>query len=253
MPSCTIRFYADLNDFLPPDSRFRETTTPIYPPVSVKHVIESLGLPHTEAELILANGRPVRLDYPVVPDDQISVYPWFYSLPVDAAVLLRPPLRPPIRFVADNHLGRLVRYLRLLGIDTSYPRGAGDEELARLAVEEQRVLLTRDRGLLKRKQVTYGRCLRTTDSHGQLRDIITRYSLAGSLAPWTHCLRCNGHLAPVDKAAVRDQLEPKTRLYFDDFRQCGSCRQIYWRGSHIGDLQAMVDEVSGWDRSPPSS
>lgn len=132
----------------------------------------------------------------------------------------------------DTHLGRLAAYLRMLGFDSVYSNSYDDESLARIAHDEKRVLLTRDRGLLKRSMVTYGYCVRHTRPRAQFVDTVRRYELADETQPWSRCVRCNGLLEPVDKSDILDQLEPKTKLYYDDFQRCTVCGQIYWRGSH---------------------
>ena len=240
MNTAQFRFYADLNDFLPPQQQpFRQ---PVYDGrQSVKHHIESLGVPHTEVEVILANGRSTGFNYLVQADDQISVYPPFATIDMSPLVPLRPSLTPPHRFILDNHLGKLARYLRLLGLDTLYVHDAvEDAELVRIAHEERRVLLTRDRGLLKRSNVIYGYCLRTRDSTKQLTAVLHRFQLHDEITPWTRCLRCNGLLEPVGKEAILHRLEPKTKRYFNEFRICEACQQIYWKGSHYTRLQAIV-------------
>ncbi len=245
MDTAQFRFYADLNDFLPPPQRQRPFRQPVYGGTqSVKHHIESLGVPHTEPEVVLVNGRSVDFHYLVQAGDQISVYPPFHRIDVSPLVPLRPSLTPPHRFLLDNHLGKLARYLRLLGLDTLYADNhVEDAELARIAREENRILLTRDRGLLKRGNVIYGYCLRTRDSMGQLTAVLHRYQLHNEITPWTRCLRCNGLLRPVAKEAILHRLEPKTKRYFDEFRMCEACGQIYWQGSHFTRLQKIVDKA----------
>ncbi len=246
MDTAEIRFYGDLDDFLPPRLRQRPFHQSAYEGrQSVKHHIESLGVPHTEVEAILANGRSVNFNYPVQAGDTIGVYPPFHTPDVSPLLPLRPSLTPPYCFILDNHLGKLARYLRLLGLDTLYAANhVDDAELAHIAHEEQRILLTRDRGLLKRSNVVYGYCLRTRDSLAQLTAVLHRYQLHSEIAPWTRCLRCNGLLRPVEKEAILHQLEPKTRRYFDEFRTCEACGQIYWQGSHFAQLQKIVDSAS---------
>jgi uncharacterized protein len=244
-----FRFYAELNDFLP--LRRRQISYPLAfnPPVSIKHLIEAEGVPHPEVALILVdgrspNGRTVDFAYLVQPDDRIAVYPAFSRLDVSSLGALRPPLPHPPTFILDNHLGRLARYLRLLGFDTLYPDGyLTDEELAQLAHGENRVMLTRDRRLLMRSLITHGYCLRTTDSKQQLMDVLNRFHLHEAIRPWQRCLRCNGLLRPVAKAAIIDRLEPKTRQYFDKFQMCTQCEQIYWSGSHFEALAQLIDHA----------
>ena len=239
-----FRFYAELNDFVPPDKQQRTVVYPFDGPVSVKHMIEATGIPHTEVELILANGESVGFDYLVQNGDRISVYPAFATINVSPAAQLRPPLTKPHRFLLDNHLGRLARYLRLLGFDALYFNDqADDAELAQIAHDEGRILLSRDRGLLKRSLVTYGYCLRTKDSREQLTAVLHRYQLHDQIKPWSRCLRCNGRLHPIAKENIIHRLEPKTKLYFHEFQICGDCQQIYWKGSHFSKLEALIKKA----------
>ena len=241
MSTALFRFYAELNDFVPPEKRQRTVAYPFDGLVSVKHMIEAAGIPHTEVELILANGQSVGFDYLVQDGDRISVYPAFATIDVSPLVKLRPPLSAPHRFILDNHLGRMARYLRLLGFDSLYFNDqADDPELAQIAHDENRILLTRDRGLLKRSLVTYGYCLRTKDSRAQVTAVLHRYQLHDQITPWRRCLRCNGRLHPIAKEKILHRLEPKTKRYFNEFQICASCEQIYWQGSHFAKLQQFI-------------
>ncbi len=243
MPQAEFRFYAELNDFLPPPRRQAAFTHPFQGRVSIKDMIESLGVPHPEVDLILANGASVDFDYLVQDGDRISVYPVFEALDIAPVVRLRPgPLREP-RFILDAHLGRLAAYLRLLGFDALYRNDYEDAELARTSGEERRILLTRDRGLLKRREVTHGYCLRSTDSRTQVKEVIARFDLARQAAPFRRCLSCNGLLEPVAKEAVASDLPPLARRYYDDFFRCQDCQHLYWRGSHYQALKRIIEEV----------
>lgn len=243
MATATFRFYGDLNYFLTPRQQQQDIACSFNGPQSVKHLIESLGVPHAEVAAILIGGEPAGFGYMPRDGDRIAVYPAFRSLDLIGLPPLRPPYPDPPAFLADNHLGRLARYLRLLGFDTAYDAAQDDERLAERASDERRVLLTRDRGLLKRRLVVWGYCPRATDSRAQLFDVLRRFDLFGRVEPWRRCLRCNGPLRAVDKADVLDRLEPKTRLYYNEFRQCDACGQVYWRGSHVADLDGLVAEV----------
>jgi hypothetical protein len=241
-----FRFYAGLNDFLSPEQRGRAFPQPPYERQSVKHLIESLGAPHTEVELILANGRAVDFDYLVQPGDRIAVYPHFHRLDLGVLARLRPPPPAPPRFLLDIHLGRLAAYLRLLGFDTRYPDGNHDDaDLAQIAHDENRILLTRDRGLLKRSLVRHGYCLRTRDSRDQLQAVLRRFDLFDRIRPWRRCLRCNGRLQPIAKEKIMHRLEPKTKKYFHEFHICQQCDQIYWKGSHYQRLEKLIATMRG--------
>ena len=234
-----FRFHGDLTWLLAPGPA--SVVYPLNGETSVKHPIEALGVPHSEVELILVNEAPVGFGYLLQPGDRVHVYPPADFLAPPPAAQLRPPLQPPVRFVVDTHLGTLATYLRLLGFDTLYRNDFHDEDLARISSDEGRVLLTRDRGLLKRKVVVYGHCVRATAPRRQLLAVLHRYKLSEAVRPWRRCLRCNGRLAPVEKAAILDRLEPKTRLYYEEFQQCQSCGQVYWQGSHHARMESFID------------
>jgi hypothetical protein len=219
--------------------------------VVAKHAIEAHGIPHTEIDLILVNGESVGFYHRLTDGDFLTVYPAFTSIDISPIQKLRPPLSDPPRFVIDNHLGQLTRDLRLLGFDCLYNSGYDDQDLAAIASENDRVLLTRDRRLLMRKQIIYGFCLLTRDPGQQLQDVLHRYKLRPHIRPWRRCLRCNGALQPVDKEAVIDRLEPKTIKYYHHFHICQDCEQIYWKGSHYQPLNQLVNKISQEnDRKP---
>lgn len=239
----TLRFYAELNDFLPPDRRQVPFAEPCARRASVKDVVEGLGVPHTEIDLILVNGQSVDFSYLVRDGDRISVYPVFESIDISPLVRLRPqPLREP-RFVLDTHLGRLAAYLRLLGFDSLYRNDHTDQELARLASSEGRILLTRDRGLLKRNLVTHGHWMRETRPRRQVVEVLRRFDLYGAVSPFRRCLRCNTLLRPVRKEAIGHRLPPKTRQFYDEFRCCPTCDRLYWPGSHYERMQQFVEQM----------
>jgi uncharacterized protein len=239
----TIRFYAELNHFLPANRRQVDFECTCESGTSIKHLVEALGVPHTEIDLLLVDGAPVDFSYLVQDGDRISVYPVFESLDLSPLARLRPqPLREP-RFVLDAHLGKLAVFLRMLGFDALYRNDYGDEELARISSQEQRILLTRDRGLLKRSLVTHGYCVRQDDPRQQIVEVLQRFDLYHQVAPFKRCLRCNGLLETVDKDAIFDQLQPDTRQYFQEFHRCSDCGHIYWKGSHYQRMQQMIESV----------
>lgn len=243
MGRVTVRVYAELNDFLPPERRQRDIAYDFVVAPSVKDAVESLGVPHTEIDVILADGQPVGFDHRLVDGEHISVYPVFEAFDVAGLNRLRrEPLRGP-RFVADVHLGTLARNLRLLGFDTVWRNDADDAELAGIAARDKRILLTRDRGLLKRAAVDRGVFVRHDDPFEQTVDVLARLDLGRRIAPFTRCLVCNGELHAVDKATVIDELPPRTREEFDEFVRCDGCGRVYWKGSHHERLVRIVDDV----------
>lgn len=236
-----VRAYAELNDFLSPESRGLTVRRPFRSHQTVKDVLEAMGIPHTEIDLILVNGNAVEFAHRPTAGDRIAVYPVFEALDIAPTSRLRSvPLRDP-RFVIDVNLGRLARLLRVLGFDVWWSSGADDQTLADISLGQQRILLTRDRALLKRRAVTHGLFVRSDDPEEQTLEVIRRLDLRQRLAPFTRCVRCNGMLVRVAKDEVIDHLEPLTRRYYDDFSRCAECGRIYWPGSHHARLVSLVE------------
>lgn len=240
-----VRPYAELNDFLPPEWRGTTVRRPFRPHQTVKDVLEAMGIPHTEVDLILVNGFPQGFGHRPAFGDRIAAYPTFEALDIGATARLRPvPLRDP-RFVVDVNLGRLAWLLRLLGFDVWWSNDADDQALAGISAEQHRILLTRDRGLLKRRAVTHGLFVRSDDPERQVLEVLRRLDLRERLAPLTRCMRCNGTLQPVSKEEVADQLEPLTRQHYEQFSRCAGCGRIYWPGSHFARLARIVERLRG--------
>jgi uncharacterized protein len=238
-----VRAYAELNDFLAPELRGATVRRPFRPHQTVKDVLEAMGIPHTEIDLILVNGDPADFGHRPTAGDRIAAYPMFEALDVGSTTRLRPlPLRDP-RFVVDVNLGRLARLLRVLGFDVWWSSDADDATLAHVSLDEQRILLTRDRGLLKRRAITHGLFVHSQDPEEQTLEVIRRLDLRQRLAPLTRCLHCNGKLAPVAKHEVIDRLEPLTRRYYEEFSRCAECGRIYWAGSHHARLLGIVERI----------
>jgi uncharacterized protein with PIN domain len=234
-----FRFHGELNDFLPAERRDVEFETTAGATDTLKHQIESLGVPHTEVDRVTVNGHLRALSEQVATGDHIEVFPY------------EPPVQiENIRFVLDGHLGRLAAYLRMLGFDTWYERAADDPQLAAVASGEERVLLTRDVGLLKRRDVHFGYCVRSQKPQEQLREVARRFGLQPHFTPFQRCMDCNAPLDPVAKAEVSELLPPHTRETKTEFSRCRDCRKIFWRGTHharmlgwIEDLTAHANEV----------
>lgn len=250
MKQASFRFYAELNDLLPAARRGIAFTHAFTGTPSVKDVIEALGVPHTEVDLVLADGESVGFGWRLHDGARVSVYPVFETIDVASVTRVRAaPLREP-RFVLDVHLGRLARHLRMLGFDAVWEGDADDAALAATSARERRILLTRDRGLLKRRAVTHGYCVRSSAPAQQLAEVIRRLDLARAIAPFTRCIRCNGALAPVEKAEVADRLPPRVRERHQSFRRCGGCGRVYWAGTHherMSRVVAALREPPGWD------
>jgi uncharacterized protein with PIN domain len=242
-PYVQVRAYAELNDFLAPESRGVTVRRPFRPHQTVKDVLEAMGIPHTEVDLILVNGDPADFAHRPTSGDRIAAYPMFEALDIAPTSRLRPvPLRNP-RFVVDVNLGRLARLLRVLGFDVWWSTDADDPTLVDVSLGQQRILLTRDRGLLKRRVITHGLFVHSQHPEEQTLEVLRRLDLRQRLAPFTRCIRCNGTLAAVPKDQVMDQLEPLTRRYYQDFSRCADCGRIYWAGSHHARLVSLLERL----------
>lgn len=243
MKQAEVRFYSELNDFVAPWRRGRTTAYAFAVSGSVKDVIEALGVPHTEVDLVLANGESVDFSYRVKDGDRISVYPPFEALDISSQLRLRPRALRNLLFVADTHLGRLTAYLRMAGFDTAYRNDFNDEDLASISADEKRILLTRDRGLLKRNIVTCGYCVRAISPRDQLAEVLQRFDLLASIAPFQRCVHCNELLQPTRKELISDRLQLETKRYFEEFSTCPCCSRIYWKGSHYRRMQRFIESV----------
>jgi hypothetical protein len=237
--SVTVRLYGDLPRFAGGRDQLVRT---LAGPSTTKDLVEAVGVPHTEVELLLVDGEPSSFARLVADGQRVAVFPHAYALASELPLPLRPPLGEP-RFVLDGHLGRLTVYLRMLGFDARYERDAPDAALAEASASERRVLLTRDRGLLKRSAVVYGYFLRSDDPEHQLAEVVARFDLRWCARPFTRCLRCNGELEPVAKAAIQERLEPLTRRYYDEFARCRVCGGVFWKGSHHQRMAAFAERV----------
>ncbi len=233
MSTASIDFSPGLSYFLRRDLRGREVVLNFKEHQSIKHLVESLGIPHTEIGPVWVNGEQKGLGTLARDGDRIRVQEVENHCPVDPA------------FILDGHLGRLTAYLRMLGFDCLYRVEAQDDELAKIAHRENRILLTRDRRLLMRKVVDHGYCLRSLQPRQQLLETVRRFDLAGRIDPFRRCLRCNQPLEHVSKELILDRLEPLTKKYFNDFRICPACAQIYWKGSHYDRMLQLIDASLG--------
>jgi uncharacterized protein len=239
-----FRFYGELNDHLPPDRRYRTVEQNFLVPSSVKAMIEGMGVPHTEVELVLVNGESSDFSRLIQNGDRVAVYPMFEALDITPMLRVRPEaLRKP-KFVLDVHLGRLAAYLRMLGFDAAYTNDAGDHELVRISSEQHRILLTRDRGVLKHSNVTHGYWVRETDSRRQVAEIVRRFDLAKSLRPLTRCMACNEPLRMASKVEVGGRVPPKVREWCNEFRECAGCGRVYWEGSHSRRMRGWIDQLA---------
>ncbi|MCH7613554.1 MAG: Mut7-C ubiquitin/RNAse domain-containing protein [Candidatus Marinimicrobia bacterium] len=238
-----LRFYEELNDLLPLPYRKVEFRKDLLLPTTVKDLIESCRVPHTEVDLILVNGDSVDFQYLVRHNDHISVYPVFESMDISGVTRLQDrPLRE-LRFITDRPLGKLTGRLRLLGQDVEYGLNFSGMELVDKAVNSGRILLTRNRQLLMPSRIKRGYLVRSNYPKDQVVEVLHRFDLLGSIKPFTRCMNCNGILIPVKKEDILHLLEPLTKRYYRRFRQCDSCGQVYWKGSHHEKLKKYISNL----------
>lgn len=250
MNSASIRFYEELNDFLPKDKKKTTFSCTFYGNPSVKDLIESLGVPHAEVDLILVNSKSVDFNHKVNDEDDISVYPVFESLDIsDATHLHEKPLRV-IKFILDEHLGKLAKYLRLCGFDTILCTGHEDREIINISLTEKRIILTRDRQLLKNKKVTHGYWIRSDSVREQIIEVFGRLDLKDMTQPFIRCIECNTLLLSVTKEEIQERLLPGTRKYYNEFRKCPGCDRIYWEGSHYEKMKDFIEQTVNFIINP---
>ena len=242
MAQIRIHFYQSLNDFVAPVLSATEIIHNLDRKASVKDIIESFNVPHPEVKLILVNGIAVNFSYIVQDGDSIQVYPADGNPEVESLLPLRPESSQPPIFVVDANLGKLARYLRLLGFDCLYRNDFGDAAVATIASEQQRTVLTRDRSLLQRRIITHGYFVRSDMPKIQTREVLKRFDLYPLIKPLTRCTHCNGKLAETGKQEIEHHLEPLTKKYYEKFLICSECGQIYWQGGHYARIKHLIDE-----------
>jgi uncharacterized protein with PIN domain len=250
MIEATFRFHAELNDFLEPNQRGEPNALLFSEHQTVKHLFESLGVPHPEVGSIQVNGQAAGLARRLKDGDQVDVFP------LSAEERQAQTSNGGHGFLLDIHLGKLARYLRIMGFDTAYQNDTDDEKLAEISHAQERILLTRDRRLLMRNLVTQGYWVRSLEPRQQVLEVIQRFKLNDQVVPFQRCPNCNTPLKAISKAEVLARLEPLTKKHFDEFHICPNCRQIYWKGSHyermLDFIQREIISRRGGERDAPS-
>ncbi|MER6688447.1 Mut7-C RNAse domain-containing protein [Streptomyces minutiscleroticus] len=234
-PEILIEFAPGLGVFVPRTRRSGPTRAATDGVSTLGHVVESLGVPLTEVGGLLVDGRPVPVSHVPAAGESVEV-----------RAVERPQSVPgaPLRFLLDVHLGTLARRLRLLGVDAAYEStDIGDPALAARSAAEKRVMLSRDRGLLRRRELWAGAFVYSTRPDEQLDDVLARFE--PGLRPWSRCTACNGLLEEATKEEVADQLEGGTQRSYDVFARCRECGRAYWRGAHHEQLEAIVERALG--------
>jgi len=241
MVAACFRVYAELNDFLPPKWRQREFSLACARDATTKHMIEAIGVPHTEVELVLVNGEAVGFDHRLRDDERVSIYPHFSAFDITPLHRLCEPALPGRRFIADAHLGGLARLLRMAGFDTLYRNDYADREIVHIAAIQGRIVLTRDRDLLKQRAVSHGCYIHAIAPVRQLRELAQRLDLARRMRPFSRCLSCNSLLCEIAKDGVSERLPPAVREKQTRFRCCPDCRRIFWPGTHWRHMRELLD------------
>jgi hypothetical protein len=242
MKYARFRFYGDLVDFLNKNNNTKEVIYHFSGIPAVKDTIEAMGVPHTEVDLILINQNPASFINPIKDRDRVSVYPVFKKLDI-GALSFEKSYPDNTDFILDVHLGKLAKYLRMLGFDTLYRNDYDDPEIIRIAKEQERIVLTRDIGLLKQKEVERGYYVRSQKPENQIKEIISRYRLLKWVHIFSRCLLCNQPLKQIKKEKILAQLQPKTKKYYNNFYHCTNCGKIYWKGSHFGNMSGFISQL----------
>jgi uncharacterized protein with PIN domain len=238
-----LRFYAELNDFLQPEKRQVQFSFEYMLDTSIKDLIESLGVPHPEIDLILVNGKSAGFEYIIKNGDVISVYPVFESFDITEVIKLREfPLREP-KFIIDIQLGKLANFLRLLGFDSLYNNVTTNDEIIKLSLEQKRTILTKSIHILKNKTVARGYWLRSYNPREQIIEVLRRFDLKDNINPFSRCIICNTELAPADKTKILEMLPPKVIELYNDFLFCPQCKKAYWKGTHYEKMLIFINSL----------
>ncbi len=238
-----IRCYAELNDFLPFERKQRNFTLSLKTPVIVAEVIELLGIPLSEVDLVMVNSQPVERSHRLRKNDYVSIYPTFETLDISS---LKTTQKQPLRtttFILDAHLGKLAKYLRMLGFDTLYRNDYGDMEIIEIAKEQKRVILSRDKVLLKSPKVNHGYYVRATEKHTQLIEIVKKFDLYSQFKTFTRCMTCNTVLQSRSKETIRNLIDPDTYNCFNEFFYCPECNKVFWKGSHFERMEQLILDI----------
>ena len=243
LKTITIRCYAELNDFLPAEKKQTTFALTAKEPVTVGEAIEIIGIPLSEVDLVTVNGKPVGRSYRPLENDHLSVYPTFETFDISGLrTVQKKPLRVT-RFILDAHLGKLARYLRMLGFDTLYRNDYSDEEIIEIAREEKRIILTRDKLLLRSPRVDHGYYVRAVEKHAQLREVVKKFDLYLQFRTFTRCMTCNATLLVKPKDAIRDRIPPDIYDCYQEFYYCPSCDKLFWRGSHFERMERFIRDL----------
>jgi len=239
-----FRCYAELNDFLSEKRKNRQFQYGLKTPISLGEAIESLGIPFSEIDLILVNSQTVSLGYQLQENDYVSVYPTFETLDISS---LKDAHKSPLRitrFILDAHLGKLAKYLRMLGFDTLFRNDFEDSEIIDISVEEKRIILTRDKHLLNSKKISHGYYVRSTEKHEQLKEVVQKFDLYSQFKSFSRCMTCNTELVSKKNSEISDEVPADVAQYFEEFYYCPSCNKVYWKGSHFKKMESLIRQLA---------
>lgn len=238
-------FYSDLNFFLPYDKKGKTIPFDFKDNPSIKDCIESLGIPHTEVGLIKLKDENIDFTYKVNGADSFHIYPVNYSQESRESTLLRPKIKE-YKFMVDANIGKMSKYLRMMGFDTYYDLSIDDKEIVEIAEKQNRIILTRDIGMLKRKIATHGYFIRNTDISEQAVEVINRFDLQDKITPFSICLECNSKIEKTEKPKVEKLVPERVYKQFEDFYECKTCNKIFWKGSHY---DKMIEDIGFFKNS----
>jgi uncharacterized protein len=239
----TVRAYEELNDFLPIHHQKKDFVIEIEPKTPVHALIEMLHIPLSQVDLILVNSQSVGVDHCLSPGDRLSIYPVFETFDISTVARLpQTPLRK-LKFVCDVHLGKLSKFLRMLGIDAHYDKDITPPELIQLSLLQNRIILTKNRGLLKNRFITRRYRVRSEDSNQQLAEVLSYFDLKGKFALMSRCLKCNHLVSPVSKDCIRGRVPDAVWNLHETFAICEGCGRIYWMGSHYASMLERISRI----------
>ena len=239
----TLTFHDSLAGLLNKDIRHGRIQYALNRRASIKDIIESLGIPHTEIGKIIVHGAETGFDYLPSLDVAIHIHPMTRAVVASLPNTLWQERWSFDAFMVDVNVMKLARNLRIAGFDTTIVPELDLVDIGAVASEQERVILTRNRQLLKCSTVMFGQLLRSEEHRIQLREVASRFGLASRMQPFSRCLTCNGSLEPVKKKSIEHLLKPLTRKYYTQFKRCTLCQAIYWHGSHTPHIQAILAEV----------
>jgi len=238
-----LRFYEELNAFIPQDLRKKRFTHTLKVHTSAKDLIESFNVPHTQVNMILVNSEQADFCHIIKDQDDVSVFPYFHRFDIDGITKITHPKPYIIRFITDNHLGKLVLDLRMLGFDTHFNKSITQSELVSCANHQERIVLTKNRNILKRKDLKYGYYIYEDNADEQLAEVILQYDLFDEVNPFSRCLVCNSLMEPINKKLVLDRLPPKVKQKHTTFTYCPTCDKIYWKGTHYKKMKQRIEDI----------